>query len=80
VFIHYISSLWLLPCIVVFITHFLNLELISGIMVVKLSKGLLGGVNFLREDLLELLRSSLLDGVGNLGGTGGVADLAGLVV
>lgn len=64
----------------VFVTQFLELELISGIIVGKQSKGLLGGVDLLREDLLELLGSSLLDGLGDLGGASGVADLAGLVV
>jgi hypothetical protein len=37
-------------------------------------------VDLLGEDLLELFGSSLLDGLGDLGGAGGMADLAGLVV
>jgi len=37
-------------------------------------------VDLLGEDLLELFGSGLLNGLGNLGGAGGVADLAGLVV
>jgi hypothetical protein len=37
-------------------------------------------MDFLRENLLELAGSSLLDGLRDLAGTGGVADLAGLLV
>jgi hypothetical protein len=48
-------------------------------MIVKQRK-LLCRMNFLRENLLELFGSSLLDGLGNLAGAGGVADFAGLLV
>jgi hypothetical protein len=37
-------------------------------------------VDFLREHLLELFGSTLLNGLGNLAGTGGMADLAGVLV
>jgi hypothetical protein len=37
-------------------------------------------VDFLRENLLELFGSGLLDGLRDLAGAGGVADLAGLLV
>jgi hypothetical protein len=37
-------------------------------------------VDFLRENLLEFFGSSLLDGLRNLAGTSGVADLASLLV
>jgi hypothetical protein len=48
-------------------------------MVVK-QRSLLCRVDFLRENLLELFGSSLLDGLRNLAGTSGVADLASLLV
>jgi hypothetical protein len=48
--------------------------------VVAKQRNLLCGVDFLREHLLELFGSTLLDGLGNLAGTGGVADLAGVLV
>jgi hypothetical protein len=48
-------------------------------MVVK-QRNLLCGVDFLRENLFELAGSSLLDGLRDLAGAGGVADLAGFLV
>lgn len=44
------------------------------------SKCLLGGVDLLGENLLELLGCSLLDSLRDLAGAGGVADLASLGV
>jgi hypothetical protein len=37
-------------------------------------------VDFLRKHLLELFGCTLLDGLGNLAGAGGVADLSGVLV
>ena len=61
-----------------FITRFLELELISDI--IMRGGSLLCGVNLLGEDLLKLLGCSLLDALRNLAGAGGVANLAGLLV
>lgn len=55
------------------------MQLIQVVVILKVIV-LLGGVDLLGEDLLELLGSGLLDGLRDLAGAGGVADLAGLSV